>query len=226
MSYCRIGRPYCLAHLSAPRSGATRRCETISNINRWFIHVTRRDPTRRRRAALSHVRLEPYRSRRELDECMTFAPLGYLPPEINHCGHLPPYLTLTLSPSSSSRRATFAGVSSSSRDTWLSTEMRRRDRRWTLKSDRSVVVLHHFGLRYFWWKSSRVLASADSKVQVSAAYSNTDKISVRYIRSLVSSVRRLSLNIRFKDVMTAQARPIRHVRSGWHWPSDDCRLPM
>jgi len=46
---------------------------------------------------------------------------------------------------------------------------------------------------------------------VSAAYSNTDETSVWYIRSLVLSVRRLSLHIRFRDVMTAQARPIRQV---------------
>jgi len=94
-----------------------------------------------------------------------------------------------------------------------------------VKSDRSVVVLYLFGLgrtissscfRHFWWKASRVLTSADSKVQVSAAYSNTDKTSVWCIRSLVSSVRRLSLHIRFRDVMTAQARPTRRVRSGRH----------
>ena len=72
----------------------------------------------------------------------------------------------------------------------------------TVKSDRSVLVLLSFRtrsyrripsscLRRFWWKASRVLTSADSKVQVSAAYNNTDKTSVWYIRSLVSGVRRL-----------------------------------
>jgi len=40
----------------------------------------------------------------------------------------------------------FAGVTSSSRATCPNTEMRRRDRRRTVKSDRSLVVLHHFGL--------------------------------------------------------------------------------
>ena len=75
-------------------------------------------------------------------------------------------------------------------------------------------------LRHFWWKASRVLTSADSKVQVSVAYSNTDKTSVWYKWSLVSSVRRLSLHIRFRDAMTAKARPIRRVRSGRHWPPD------
>ena len=40
----------------------------------------------------------------------------------------------------------FAGVTSSSRVTCPNTEMRRRDRRWTVKSDRSFVALHHFGL--------------------------------------------------------------------------------
>ena len=47
-----------------------------------------------------------------------------------------------------------------------------------------------------------------------------DKTSVWYKWSLVSSVRRLSLHIRFRDAMTAKARPIRRVRSGRHWPSD------
>jgi len=52
-----------------------------------------------------------------------------------------------------------------------------------VKSDRSVVGLHHFGLglRHFWWKASRVHTSADSKVQVSAAYSNTDETSFWHI---------------------------------------------
>jgi len=54
---------------------------------------------------------------------------------------------------------------------------------------------------------------------------NTDKTSVWYIQSLVSSVRCLSCNIRFRDVVTAQARPIRRVRSGRHWPSGDCKMP-
>jgi len=49
---------------------------------------------------------------------------------------------------------------------------------------------------------SKVLTSADSNVQVSAAYSKTDKTSVWHIGSLMSSVRRLSLHIRFRDVMT------------------------
>jgi len=77
-----------------------------------------------------------------------------------------------------------------------------------VKSDRSAEVLHHFGLgRTIGFQAAvsdtsdgkhfRVLtsAAADSKVQVSAAYSNTDKTSVWYIRSLVSSVRRLSLHL-------------------------------
>jgi len=61
---------------------------------------------------------------------------------------------------------------------------RLRDR--TVKSDRSAVVLRHFGLghtigfqavclRHFWWKASRVLTSADSNVQVSATYINQTK---------------------------------------------------
>jgi len=92
-----------------------------------------------------------------------------------------------------------------------------------VKSDRSAEVLHHFGLgRTIAFQAAvsdtsvgkhPVLTSADSKVQVSAAYSNTDKTRVWYVRSLVSSVRRLSLHIRLRDVMTAQARPIRRVRS-------------
>ena len=67
-------------------------------------------------------------------------------------------------------------------------------------------------LRHFWWKASRVLTSVDSKVQVSAAYSNTNETGVWYIWNLVSNVSRLSLHIRFRDVMTAQARPMRRVR--------------
>ena len=129
----------------------------------------------------------------------------------------------------------FAGVSSSSRATCPNTEMCRRDRRWGSEV-RPVCCSTSFWtqsyyrtpsscLRHFWWKASRVLTSADSKFQVSAAYSNTDKTSVWYIQSLVSSVRRLSLHIRFRDVMTAQVRPIRHVTSGRNWPSNDCKLP-
>ena len=99
--------------------------------------------------------------------------------------------------------------------------MRRRDRRWDSEvrpvrcstssfRTRSYHLIPNNCLRHFWWKASRVLTSADSKVQVSAAYSNTDKTSVWYIRSLVSSVRRLSLHISFRDIMTAQLRPILH----------------
>ena len=70
------------------------------------------------------------------------------------------------------------------------TEMRRRDRRrnsevrpvrcstssfWTRSYHR---IPSSCLIRHFWWKASRVLTSADSKVQVSAAYSNTDKTSV------------------------------------------------
>jgi len=40
----------------------------------------------------------------------------------------------------------FAGVSSSSRATCPNTEMCRRDRDGTVKSDRSIVALHHFKL--------------------------------------------------------------------------------
>ena len=116
---------------------------------------------------------------------------------------------------------------SSSRATCPNTEMRRRDRRWDSEmrlvrcsSSSFQTRLYHripsSCLRHFWWKASRVHTSADSKVQVSVVYSNTDKTSVWYIRSLVSSVRCLSLHIRFRDVMTAQAWPIRRVRSGRH----------
>jgi len=84
------------------------------------------------------------------------------------------------------------------------TEMRRRDRRWDSEirpvrcstSSFRTWSYHRIPsscLRHFWWKASRVLTSADCKVQVSAAYSNTDETRVWYIRSLMSSVRRLSL---------------------------------
>ena len=95
-----------------------------------------------------------------------------------------------------------------------------------MKSDQSTVVLYHSGLgrtigfqaavSHFWWKAFKVLTSADGKVQVSAAYSNIDKASVWRIWSLVSSVWHLSPHIHFRDVLTEQARPIRHVRSGRH----------
>jgi len=120
-------------------------------------------------------------------------------------------------------RGRLAAGPSSSRATCPNTEMRRRDRRWDSEvrpvrcsSSSFQTRIPSSCLRHFWWKASRVHTSADSKVQVSAAYSNTDKTSALYIRSLVSSVRRLSLHIRFRDVMAAQARPIRRVRSGRH----------
>ena len=69
--------------------------------------------------------------------------------------------------------------------------MRRRDRRWdsevrpvccstSLFRTRSYHRIPSSCLIHFWWKASRVLTSADSKVQVSAAYSNTDKTSLVY----------------------------------------------
>jgi len=41
---------------------------------------------------------------------------------------------------------------------------------------------------------------------------------------LVLRVRCLSPHIRFRDIVTAQARPIQRVGSGRHWPSNDCKL--
>ena len=80
-------------------------------------------------------------------------------------------------------RAMFSGVSSSSRATCQNTEMRRRDRRWDGEvrpvccSTWSFRTRSHHRVpsRHFWWKASRALTSADSKVPVYAAYSNTDK---------------------------------------------------
>jgi len=109
-------------------------------------------------------------------------------------------------------RAMFAGVSSSSRATCPNTKMRRRERRRDSEvrpvrcstSSFRTRSYHRIPssclIRHFWWKASRVLTSADSKVQVSAAYSNTDKTSVWY-------------------------RPTELVRSGRYWPSDDYKLP-
>ena len=82
-------------------------------------------------------------------------------------------------------RAMFAGVTSPSRATCPNTEMRRLDRRWDSEvrpvrwstssfRTRSYQLIPSSRLRHFWWKASRVLTSADSKVQVSAAYNNTD----------------------------------------------------
>ena len=79
-------------------------------------------------------------------------------------------------------RAMFAGVPSSSRATYANTEMRRRDRRWDSEvrpvhcSTSSIRTRSYHRIssscpRHFWWKA--FLTSADSKVQVSAAYSNT-----------------------------------------------------
>jgi len=94
-----------------------------------------------------------------------------------------------------------------------------------VKSDRSVVVLHHLGLGRTIGFQAAVANTSSGKHPESSHQlivrsrclrhpSNTDKTSVWYIRSLMSSVRRLSLHIRYRDVMTAQARPIQRVRSG------------
>jgi len=95
-----------------------------------------------------------------------------------------------------------------------------------VNSDRSIVVLHHFGLGHTIGFQAAVSDTFGGKHLESShklivrsrclAYSNTDKTSVLYVRRLVSSVRRLSFNIHFRDVMTAQARPIRCVTSGQH----------
>jgi len=113
----------------------------------------------------------------------------------------------------------------------------------TVKSDRSVVVLYfyHFGLGRTIGFQAAVSDTSGGKYPESSHQRivgltsrclrriviQTKQVSGIYgLRSLVStSVRRLSLHIRFRDVMTAQARPIRRVRSGRHWPSDDCKLP-
>ena len=97
----------------------------------------------------------------------------------------------------------------------------------TMKLDRSVVVLRHFGLgptigfqaavsdtsggKHLESSHQLILTSRCLRLIVIQTKTN-----VWYIRSLVSSVRLLSLHIRFRDVMTAQARPIRRVRSGRH----------
>jgi len=82
----------------------------------------------------------------------------------------------------------------------------------TVKSDQSVVVLHHFRLGRsigfqaavsasiwcFWWKAScRVLTSAHSKPMVRCLQRivNTDKTSVWYIGRLESSVRRSWISV-------------------------------
>ena len=81
-----------------------------------------------------------------------------------------------------SRRAMFAGVLSSGRATCPNTEVSQRDRRWDSEvrpvrcsSSSFQTRLYHWipssCLRHFWWKASRVLTSADSKVQVSEVYS-------------------------------------------------------
>jgi len=83
----------------------------------------------------------------------------------------------------------FAGVSSSSRATWPNTEIRRRDRRRDSEvrpvrcstssyQTRSYHRIPFSCLRHFGWKASRVLTSADSKVQVYAEYSIRDKTSL------------------------------------------------
>jgi len=141
-------------------------------------------------------------------------------------------------------------VVSSTRATCPNTEMRRRDKRsgnevspvrcssTSSCRTRSYHRIPSSCVGHFWWKAFRVLTSADRKVQVSVAYSNTDKTSVRACRCIfaletpslhsqsvrnlkreVTSCRKLlhtSLHIRFKDAITAQARLIRRVRSGRH----------
>jgi len=92
----------------------------------------------------------------------------------------------------------FTGVTSSSRATCPNTEMRRRDRRWDseVRPDccstlsfrtRSYDDIPSSCLRHFWWKASRVRTSADSKVQVYAAYSNSEKASVWSLFQLLDS---------------------------------------
>jgi len=95
------------------------------------------------------------------------------------------------------------------RATCSNTKRRQRGRRWDNEDrpvrcstssfrTRSYHRIRSSCIRHFWCKASRILTSADSKVQVSAAYSNIDKTSVWYIQSLVSSVRCLSLHICFR----------------------------
>ena len=85
-----------------------------------------------------------------------------------------------------------------------------------MKSDRSVVVLHYFGLGRTIGFQAAVSDTTggkhpESSHQVSAEYSNTDKTSVWSIQSLVSSVRRLSLHMRCRDVISAQARSVQSL---------------
>ena len=58
---------------------------------------------------------------------------------------------------------------------------------------------------------------------VTALYNNAYRTSAWYIRRSALSVGRLSLNNRVRDLMTAQARPIRRVKFNRHGPSDDCK---
>ena len=58
---------------------------------------------------------------------------------------------------------------------------------------------------------------------VTALYNNAYRTSAWYIRISASSVGRLSLNNRVRDLMTAQARPIRRVKFNRRGPSDDCK---
>jgi len=78
-----------------------------------------------------------------------------------------------------------------------------------VKSDRSVVVLHHFGLGRTIGFQAAVSDTSGGKhpessrqlIVRSRCLGNIviDKTSVWYIQSLVSSVRSLSFHVRFRD---------------------------
>ena len=116
----------------------------------------------------------------------------------------------------------FASVSSSSRAACPNTD---RIGDGTVKSDRSVVVLHHFGLgctigletavSHFWWKTSGVLTLADSNVQLWHIVKQTKQVSGIYGAWYQVSGACRSISVLETD-MTEQARQIRRVRSGRH----------
>jgi len=78
---------------------------------------------------------------------------------------------------------------------------------------------------HFIWKLSKILASSARTVHVSAAYRRVERMSALYVRILIVSDRHLSRQILDKDAITDEARAIRLLMSGRHWPSECWTLP-
>ena len=92
----------------------------------------------------------------------------------------------------------------------------------TVKSDQSIIVLHHFGLGHTIGFQAAVSDISDGKHPESSG-----QLTSRCLQHIVTLIRQVSciygawcgvrgIYIHFGDVMTAQAKPIRHARSRQH----------